>query len=642
MNHSNILDESLLAECEKSAQESAKYAEDALTKIYSIIDEYKIEINTVINDIVTKNYQISTHPIIQDIKNASKDVEEYSEKELGQIQNYINVRCLEMEKFNIVVFGKTTVGKSTLIEILTNGDGSSIGEGAQGTTKDVSHYEWNGLSISDVPGFSAAYRKEDERIAFDEVRKGDLVLFLLDNNKASPEEAAALARLKDLGKPIFGIMNVKVTTNRPDKILKRDIEMAFRSQDIPDIISQFYEFGQKSHNQDWHNIDFLTVHLKCAFEAMHTDDIQKKKLYNELSNFDALTEKLIDYIKQRGKILRQKTFIDIIEKQLKKIIDTIYESEYRLRENHKTFSNERFEFKEKCRNFKLRANDKFDLLKKRLRSKVHVSLDNFVDANYEKDNSTINDNFKKFISGLNIIDEVNKTNKEIIEDYNLILKNESKMINNSYVFRSPSTDNLKFSGGELIDVKKWTNRIGGFGIGGPIIMGLRAANIVKNVTPIGWGITALQFGIFLGGKFFADDIDVKRKKRKKELVEEIMPILDKIINLELEKTNNLIKETSKKIDQINERNYIIDNMMSRIITIHSSDVLSRLKMIESHLNGYIIKTVLNERFNYIRKIERDIGISITLYTEKGHNLIGRDISLLEDLLQEKIVVIGGE
>ena len=54
-----------------------------------------------------------------------------------------------LSKFSVTLFGRTMAGKSTLMEILTEGDGSSIGKGSQRTTRDVRKYMWNGLEITD-------------------------------------------------------------------------------------------------------------------------------------------------------------------------------------------------------------------------------------------------------------------------------------------------------------------------------------------------------------------------------------------------------------------------------------------------------------------------------------------------------------
>ena len=55
-----------------------------------------------------------------------------------------------LSQFSITLFGRTMAGKSTLMEILTEGDGSSIGKGSQRTTRDVRKYTWNGLWMQNI------------------------------------------------------------------------------------------------------------------------------------------------------------------------------------------------------------------------------------------------------------------------------------------------------------------------------------------------------------------------------------------------------------------------------------------------------------------------------------------------------------
>ena len=60
-----------------------------------------------------------------------------------------------LSKFTITLFGRTMVGKSTIREAVTRGDGQTIGKGAQRTTRDIREYEWNLLRIVDTPGIGA-------------------------------------------------------------------------------------------------------------------------------------------------------------------------------------------------------------------------------------------------------------------------------------------------------------------------------------------------------------------------------------------------------------------------------------------------------------------------------------------------------
>ena len=111
--------------------------------------------------------------------------------------------------FNITLYGRTMSGKSTLMEILTKGDGKSIGNGAQRATRDVRTYKWQGLAVTDVPGIAAFGGDEDEKTALEAARQSDLVLFLITDDAPQPAEAEHLARLRRMGLPLLGICNVK-------------------------------------------------------------------------------------------------------------------------------------------------------------------------------------------------------------------------------------------------------------------------------------------------------------------------------------------------------------------------------------------------------------------------------------------------
>ena len=88
-----------------------------------------------------------------------KDVTQSLTKQLESIRiNYEllsqrmndEVNALGGGTFAITLFGRTTAGKSTLMTILTHGDGSQIGNGSQRTTRDVRTYDYHGLKVTEV------------------------------------------------------------------------------------------------------------------------------------------------------------------------------------------------------------------------------------------------------------------------------------------------------------------------------------------------------------------------------------------------------------------------------------------------------------------------------------------------------------
>lgn len=218
-----------------------------------------------------------------------------------------------LSKFSVTLFGRTMAGKSTLMEILTNGDGLSIGNGAQRTTRDVRQYNWNGLEITDVPGIGAFEGEDDEQIAFEAAKKADLILFLITDDAPQAAEAECFGRIMDLGKPVICIMNVKASApeGKSIKLLTRDIEKRFDMERLNEIRKQFMSYS-KQLGQDWGYVPFVYVHLKSAFMSQNTEDSQVKDTLHKVSRIDFLKKKIVEQVRERGCFYRVKTFIDII------------------------------------------------------------------------------------------------------------------------------------------------------------------------------------------------------------------------------------------------------------------------------------------------------------------------------------------
>ena len=71
---------------------------------------------------------------METLKEQLKDVELH--------RNMLKNRRKKDGIITVAIVGYTNAGKSTLMEVLREGDGSSIGKGTQRTTKDVRSYPW--------------------------------------------------------------------------------------------------------------------------------------------------------------------------------------------------------------------------------------------------------------------------------------------------------------------------------------------------------------------------------------------------------------------------------------------------------------------------------------------------------------------
>ena len=238
-----------------------------------------------------------------------------------------NLRTLKkkMADFTIVLYGRTMAGKSTLMEILRHGDGSSIGKGAQRTTRDVRAYTWEGLKIFDVPGTCLFGGAGDDKIAFEAAKDADIALFLLTDDAPQPSEAQRLAELKKLGKPVLGIVNVKQVLNPDRASAKRKMDLRQLEKKIHDqsrleeIVRQFKEFSRgKGYN--FEDVPFVYSHLQSAFFSQRENDAS---LY-ELSNFAAVENFILDKVQSDGPFIRIKTFVDPVARPMQHSVAELY------------------------------------------------------------------------------------------------------------------------------------------------------------------------------------------------------------------------------------------------------------------------------------------------------------------------------
>ena len=118
----------------------------------------------------------------------------------------------------VVLMGRTQAGKSTLLEALTGGDGSRIGDGRQRFSRDVqarSCARLPGVTLIDTPGVAAKDGGKDFRLAFEQVPASDLVLWVASDDPIRESTARALRVLALMGKPLVVVINCHADLDHP-------------------------------------------------------------------------------------------------------------------------------------------------------------------------------------------------------------------------------------------------------------------------------------------------------------------------------------------------------------------------------------------------------------------------------------------
>ena len=223
--------------------------------------------------------------------------------------------CTEIEHnlgslgaFNITLFGRTLTGKSTLMEILTRGNGKSIGKGAQRTTRDVREYEWNGMRITDIPGVAAFGGETDEDVAYNAAMQSDLIIFLITDDAPQPSEAEHFARLKKIGNPMLGICNVKraVGDRVQIKLFLRDQDELFDERRLGDLTDQFNEMAA-SYGLGIET-SFRHAHLQSRFLANQKEYQDLRTELSTASRFSDIEDHIIGEVSRNGRFHRRRSF----------------------------------------------------------------------------------------------------------------------------------------------------------------------------------------------------------------------------------------------------------------------------------------------------------------------------------------------
>ena len=560
----------------------------------------------------------------------------------------------DLEKFSVTLFGRTMAGKSTLMEVLTEGDGSAIGMGAQRTTRDIRRYEWNGLAVTDVPGIGAFEGEEDTRLAFDAAKTADLIVFLLTDDAPQAVEADCFRQVKDLGKPVIIIMNVKVSVDsgKSMKLIERDMNRAFDDERIEEIRRQFCKFAEP-FGQDWSNVPFVATHLKAAYEAVRcdkSDDAEVREnadFWRRISRIDDLKSLICEEVQVRGKYIRVKTFADIIANPM---IEALSELDLQSRINEsqgKIVSDKKRALEKRKDVFVKDGKKRIESFMMRLKSELRSDIAVFAEDHYNDKLADIA--WGEIIEQKNIegrckelLDDMESEVDGIIEETIREMESELKYVSVDAVERTFLTP-------ALIDAKRivgWTSLLlGGGGTVAAAILTLSGVELAAG--PVGWVAAGIGLAGGIGLLFLesrGDKLAKARAKLEKELTESVNATCDSIWT-QLEKNlNRLIKG---KIDLVLGELTKIENVIGSLAATQNGladSLREELRSLNMTFTSKIASAVFGDEQadTYISNIDtaaRIPGVCILL-SEKAENATPEDFRKnLSDLIAEDVAIV---
>ena len=641
-----------LSECYESAKSGYELASDER----AVLDKILKEAEEGIRDTAIE-YKASPCEVIgigETLENQLADIQDSVDNLRLSFTEDLEILKEDLEKFSVTLFGRTMAGKSTLMEVLTEGDGSAIGMGAQRTTRDIRKYEWNGLSVTDVPGIGAFEGEEDTRLAFDAAKTADLIVFLLTDDAPQAVEADCFRQVKDLGKPVIIIMNVKVSIdgNKSMKLVERDMNRAFDEERIEEIRKQFCRFGD-SYGQDWNNVTFVAAHLKSAYEAVKCQKSEDPEIqantdfWNKISRINDLKSKICEEVLVRGKYIRVKTFADIIANPM---IESLSDLDLQSRMNisqGKIVADKKHALEKRKKLFVNDGMKRIESFMMRLKTELRTEIAMFAEDHYNDKMADIawGEIIKsKDLEGRckDLLDDMEQEVDGIIHETIREMESELRYVSVDSVQRTFLTP-------ALIDAKRivgWTSLLlGGGGTVAAAILTLTGVEMAAG--PVGWVAAGIGLAGGIGLLFLesrGDKLAKARARLEKELTESVNATCDSIWT-QLEK--NLDRLVKGKIDLVLDELTKIENVMNSLAQTQETladSLREELRTLNMTFTTKIASAVFGEEqtaatMDNIQTASRIPGVC-TLLTEKEAGSTDADFTTkLKDLISEDISIV---
>ncbi|WP_034893732.1 GTPase [Gillisia sp. Hel_I_29] len=568
-----------LTRCKMVAQKEFISCHHEIVQIFDEIIKIDKSINKDINNIQNKysTYDEIWGSIFDEFNFALTEIFNYgSDKLIASFEEKIQ----RIDKFTICLFGKSKVGKSTTMEALTNGDGSTIGIGRQNTTKDVKEYSWNDLKVIDTPGIDTLHKIDQlDKLALQYADKSDLIAFLMPHqiDESDFEKFKLFYQQK---KPIIIILNVKQSAG---KLGTKDLEMFLKNSDRIFEESKIQEYKDRINDYvlnvlgiEKDLIPIIPIHSESAFLSNNsTDKVLSEKL-NSISNFENLKNLLITEVTEFGELYRIKNPHETVKLFSDKIVGELNVFNSFLDEQQKVF---------------IRNIEKFNSVKHKI-SQIENSIIQKILGNYFQNKLSVIDfvinqlfDAKEEQERKKILDDficesemricIDKANSELqnaikkeVKDYFNCFSDELQLLDLNF-----SKSSLNISTSEKITdidkAKSRSNVIDGArvisGVFGGIVLGISGTGLIGGATgtvfglgstnfwnPVGWGLMGLGIVLSIAGMFLSrkqkKKIAEAKNKARSELKKEIKAIKNNLINEILDSNAKIIEQI--KVDHI--------------------------------------------------------------------------------------------
>ncbi|MBV5340713.1 MAG: 50S ribosome-binding GTPase [Deltaproteobacteria bacterium] len=310
-----------IKECRDVGLRDIEVADACLQATAKSLQEIGIELEGKIAEI---NAKIGDKPAqaareaLRSMKDDRTEIERVINHELQEFQELQIKKRRAMNFYTIAFMGRSKAGKSTLHAVVTGEGWDQIGVGRQNTTRLNRVYEWHNIRIIDTPGIATPGGEELEKVAESIIDEADLICFVVTNNNQQTSEFEFLKLLRNKGKPLLVLLNVKEDLSHPVR-LKRFLDKPDQAfSDDKDRLGGHKDRIRRDAAEHYGNSNFpiIPVHLLAAQIAQQQPDHEHAEVLMKASRLqhflDSVRLSLLDEgLLRRSQNLLGSTVADI-------------------------------------------------------------------------------------------------------------------------------------------------------------------------------------------------------------------------------------------------------------------------------------------------------------------------------------------
>lgn len=153
-------------------------------------------------------------PSTEDANDPVWQFKQFSQEATSDLDRVFQRQVEALGEFNIVFFGRTGAGKSSLLSAFGELDGHLVSQGESDWTTDLASLQWHGARLIDTPGIDGWGRTQArstlESRARAAVETADIVVLCFDDQSQQVSEFKKIAAwVRDYGKPVLAVLNVR-------------------------------------------------------------------------------------------------------------------------------------------------------------------------------------------------------------------------------------------------------------------------------------------------------------------------------------------------------------------------------------------------------------------------------------------------